>query len=185
MNSATTYHHIQQKKKSKTIPNTLKYKVFIVEDNRSSQMFLESYLSKMPNCPHDKKPNLDIYSFNSGEECLDAINLNPDIVILDFYLDETNSEAANGLHILKQIKKKRPSTKVIIMSGQENVMVTAELYNKGASDYISKEHYGVVRVGQSILRLISEIEEEKKKRSRSFLLGLMILFFGILIGLYF
>ncbi|MCB9363820.1 MAG: response regulator [Flavobacteriales bacterium] len=185
MNSTATYHHIRNKKRTRTSSSTPKYKIFIVEDNHSSQMFLEKYLNTMPNCPHDKKPNLEIVSFDTGEECLLAMNQNPDIVILDFYLDESNTEALNGLQILKKIKSKPRAPKVIVMSGQENVMVTAELYNKGASDYISKEHYGIVRVGQSIIRLINELELEKKKRSRNILIGFIIFIIGLLSGLYF
>lgn len=184
METATTYQYTPLRKRSKTSHASATYKIFIVEDNHSSQMFLENYLIKMPNCPHDKKPNLEIFSFDSGEACLASMGLNPDIVILDFYLDETNEKAVNGLQVLKQIKNKSSTPKVIIMSGQENVMVTAELYNKGASDYISKEHYGVVRVGQAVLRLINEIETEKKKRSTNILIGLILLMFGLLIGLF-
>ncbi|MCB0408799.1 MAG: response regulator [Flavobacteriales bacterium] len=161
-----------------------KYNVFIVEDNQTSQMFLENYLQKMPNHPQNKKPNLEIKSFETGEQCLKAMEtLRPDIVILDYYLDETDPNAINGLETLKKIKAYSPSTKVIIMSGQENVMITAELYNKGASDYISKEHYGIVRVAQSLLRLINEIEIERKNKTKNAIYGLLVLLIGFALGL--
>lgn len=168
--------------RNKTMTSASSYKVFIVEDDNINQMMLENYLKKMPNCDHDKKPNLEIFSFGTGQECLDAMYIKPDIVILDYYLDESNPDAENGLIILKKIKAIHPLTKVLIMSGQENVMVTAELFNKGASDYVSKEHYGVVRVGQSILRLISEIEFERKKRSRNLVYGTLVFLIGVAVG---
>ncbi|MGE0560453.1 MAG: response regulator [Flavobacteriales bacterium] len=169
-------------KRNKTIISDSTYKVFIVEDNNTSQMMLENYLRKLPNCEFDKKPNLEIFSFATGKECLNAMYIKPDIIILDYYLDESNPDAENGLTILKKIKAIHPSTKVLIMSGQENVMVTAELFNKGASDYVSKEHYGVVRVGQSILRLISEIEFERRKRSRNLIYGILVFLIGVTVG---
>lgn len=168
--------------RNQTITSASTYKVFIVEDNNTNQMMLENYLKKLPNCDYDNKPNLEIFSFGTGKECLDAMYMKPDIIILDYYLDESNPDAENGLIILKKIKAVHPSTKVIVMSGQESVMVTAELFNKGASDYVSKEHYGVVRVEQSILRLIAEIEFEKGKRSRNLVYAFLVFLIGVAIG---
>ena len=159
------------------------YKIFIVEDNHISLMQLEKYLSNMSSCPNDKKPNLNIYSFETGEECISAMYLKPDIVILDFYLDEADPKAPNGLEVLKKIKAKNPSTKVVIISGQDSVMLTAELYNQGADDYISKEHYAFSRVERSVLNLIDKIEEERKSKNRRFLItGIMLMLLTIIIG---
>lgn len=181
MNAATyPLNYIRRK----AISTALKYKVFIVEDNNTCQMMLENYLTKMPNLEQDKKPNLEIHTFETGKECLEAMYMKPNIVILDYYLDENNPDAENGLVILKKIKDQYPSTKVIVMSGQESVMVTAELFNKGASDYISKEHYGIVRVGQSVLRVITEIEAEKKLKNKIVFINLIMLVVGVLIGLF-
>ena len=79
--------------RNQTITSASTYKVFIVEDNKTNQMMLENYLKKLPNCDYDNKPNLEIFSFGTGKECLDAMYMSPDIIILDYYLDESNPDA--------------------------------------------------------------------------------------------
>ncbi len=60
-----------------------------------------------------------VESFRFGEECLDEIHKNPDLVILDYFFVSENQKVMNGMEVFNRIKELRPNTPVIILSGQE------------------------------------------------------------------
>lgn len=184
MGTTTTYQPALYRHEHRTKAATKGeyYTVFIVEDNFASRVLLERYLKKLPNTPADKKPNLEIHVFETGEDAVYS-KLRPDILILDYYLNESNKNALDGLGVLRKIRKKNPNVKSIILSGQQNVMVTAELYNEGASDYVAKEHSCTVRVEQSLLRLITEIKKERSQRIRNIIYATLIFSIGLISGL--
>jgi CheY-like chemotaxis protein len=78
-------------------------------------------------------------AFESGEECLKAINKNPDLVILDYLFIKEEGKFMNGMEILDKIRELRPRTPVIMLSGQEKGEVVLELARKGIDDYIIKD----------------------------------------------
>lgn len=184
MGTTTTYqpalYHKAQRTKAATTGES--YTVFIVEDNFASRVLLERYIKKLPNTPVEKKPDLDIHVFESGEDAVSS-SIKPDILILDYYLNESNNNALDGLGVLRKIRKRKPNVKTIILSGQQNVMVTAELYNEGASDYVAKEHSCTVRVEQSLLRLVTEIKRERSERIRNLIFATIIFSAGLICGL--
>ena len=72
--------------------------------------------------------------FDNGNDCLASLDeFNPDIVFLDYNMDELN-----GIDVLKQIKKFNPSVTVLFISGQEDIEVAVNTIQHGALDYIVK-----------------------------------------------
>jgi two-component system, OmpR family, response regulator len=80
-----------------------------------------------------------VESFVSGEDCLKALNKNPDLIILDYFFDTNGKEVMNGMEIFDQIKVSKPRTHVIMLSGQEKGEIVLELARKGIDDYIIKD----------------------------------------------
>ena len=178
MNKAYAIPHDTTKVNYKTFD----YRVFIVDDSYSSRALLENYLKKLPSYREGNKPVLDIHTFSSGEDCVSCLYLKPDIVVLDHHLNEQDTSAMNGLSVLKQIKAKRPSTKIIAMSGQDSVIITSEFFHNGADDYVSKEHSCNTLVEHSVVRLIHSIEKERKSKFQTFLLVFVLAIFSFLVG---
>lgn len=102
-------------------------KLFIVEDNFMYSYVLESILTE--------KEHLKVTSFTTGEECLGMIDSNPAVVILDYNLEGKIS----GLETFRAIRQQKPRIAVIILSGQKDVQVAADLLKEGAFDYIEKK----------------------------------------------
>lgn len=139
--------------------------VFIVEDAYATRMLLERYLSKLPRFPGKDKPELKIHAFKSGEDCLLNLHLQPDIVIMDYYLDENgedSKDAMNGLTLLKRLQEKLPNAKVISMSGQPEPMVVSLLFQHGVRHYITKDHACETRVEEALIELIGELKKEQR-----------------------
>ena len=100
-------------------------KIFIVDDDI---FCLALYQQLLRNLGYS-----DVTPFNSGEECLEHLAEQPDLVFLDY-----NMEGMNGIEVLKRIKAANPATMVYIISGQENAAVGEEAIQHGALDYIVK-----------------------------------------------
>ena len=81
-----------------------------------------------------------IEAFESGEECLEAMNKNPDLIILDYLFVKQNHEYMNGMEIFDKIKELKPGTPVIMLSGQDKGEIVLELARKGIDDYIIKDN---------------------------------------------
>jgi DNA-binding NtrC family response regulator len=114
--------------------------LFIVDDDALLTEMLTDYLK-------DAFPHFAIRSFSTGEECLKHLDESPDIVVLDYYLNSREKEAANGIDILKEIKSLSRSLPVIMLSSQKNYSVAAHSIEYGAIHYVTKgqKAFGEVR----------------------------------------
>ena len=87
-----------------------------------------------------KNQNLVIQEFATGEECLDGLQENtPDIIILDYTLNDVHPEAKTGLEILEKIRKQLANVHVIMLSGQGKYGVALKAVAKGAEHYVIKD----------------------------------------------
>ena len=81
----------------------------------------------------------DVEAFETGEECLGALDKNPGLIILDYLFTGSNLMFENGMQIFDKIRELRPNIPVILLSGQEKGEVVLEFARKGISDYIEKD----------------------------------------------
>ena len=81
-----------------------------------------------------------VEAFEFGEDCLQALDRNPDLVILDYFFVKGDVKMMNGMEIFNRIKEINPALPVIILSGQEKGEIVLELARKGISDYIIKDN---------------------------------------------
>jgi CheY-like chemotaxis protein len=80
-----------------------------------------------------------IRSFAYGEDCIEALNEKPDLIILDFYFVKENSEPMNGMEVYDEISSRAPRIPVIMLSAQEEGGVVLEFVRKGIADYVIKD----------------------------------------------
>jgi len=81
-----------------------------------------------------------IEAFSYGEDCIDALNKNPDLIILDYYFVNNDHKVMNGMEVFDKIKESKPETPVIMLSGQDKGEIVLELARKGIDDYIIKDN---------------------------------------------
>lgn len=105
-------------------------KIFIVDDDIMLTEALSDYLTR--------KVAHDVHCFGTGEECLDHLAEEPDVIILDYHLNTVNADAANGMEILQLIRKKLPHAHVIMLSSQERYSIALQTIQKGAEQYVIK-----------------------------------------------
>lgn len=146
-------------------------KIFIVDDDPTHNDMLKSYLLD--------KFNVEVMAFTNGEDAVRNLHLNPEFVILDYYLDRNNSNAMNGIEVLKKIKQQNPHTYVLMLSGQDKIEVAVDTMKYGAFDYVVKNPTGFIRVENSLNNLHKALRDKyliKAYRTSTYLLlGVIIL----------
>jgi DNA-binding NarL/FixJ family response regulator len=106
-------------------------KIFIVDDEPLLTEMLGDYLT-------EQAPELEVRSFPTGEACLERLDQNPDLVILDYYLNAREKDAANGIDILKAIKSRNKALPVVMLSSQKSYGTAAHTIKYGAIHYVVK-----------------------------------------------
>lgn len=105
--------------------------IFVVDDDPFINMLVVKRFSS---------EGFQCESFESGEECLKALNKDPDLIILDYLFAKEDKQFMNGMEVLDEIKHVKPDISVIMLSGQDNGEVVLELARKGIDDYVIKDH---------------------------------------------
>ena len=105
--------------------------IFIVDDEPLLSEMLTDYLK-------DQYAGFNIKSFPTGEACLMCLDEEPNAVVLDYHLNSKEKDAANGIDILKEIKKRNKSLPVIMLSSQESYGTAAQTIMYGAVHYVIK-----------------------------------------------
>lgn len=105
--------------------------IFIVDDELLLSEMLTDYLQ-------GQYQGFKIKSFPTGEACLQSLYENPDIVILDYYLNSKEKDAANGIDVLKEIKNRNKALPVIMLSSQKSYSTASQTIMYGAVHYVIK-----------------------------------------------
>lgn len=130
--------------------NATKRYLFLVDDEPIQNEMLKDYLNE--------RFLYEVKIFDNGEEALQNMHLNPEIVVLDYHLSGHNKEAKNGVEILKSIKDKYPATQVIVLSGQDKIDVAIDTMKYGAYDYVVKGESAFSRI-ENVINNASELHK--------------------------
>jgi len=130
--------------------------IFIVED--------DSYYAELVNSVLQSNNLKKTQVFHSGEEFLDRMEEQPDVVILDYQLGKMS-----GIHILKEIKERYPKTIVLFLSGQDQMQIAVNALKLGAADYINKsEHSAIGKIVSIIEKKLIEAANVRNNKTRRF-----------------
>ncbi len=127
--------------------------IFIVDDDTTQTTMLKDHLSKFP--------AFTLHVFNTGEECLKNLDLNPQIIFLDYNFELQN--AMNGIDVLKKIKETKPEIEVVMLSGQDKIQVAVNTIKYGAFDYIVKSESAFLRSERVIFNIIKSLKLEGER----------------------
>jgi len=102
-----------------------------------------------------------LQTYATGELCLENISQNPDVVILDYYLNSIDKNAINGLETLDRIKKANQAIPVIMLSSQDKIEVAVNCMKHQAFDYIVKSETAFIRLQKTITTIFHYQKLEK------------------------
>jgi type IV pilus assembly protein PilB len=106
-------------------PVTEKAAILVVDDERDILVVISKILASN---------GFSVLSASNGMEALEKVKeASPDLVLLDYMMP-----GLNGLDVLKEIKKLRSDTEVIIITGRGSETTAADSIKMGAVGYITK-----------------------------------------------
>ena len=155
--------------------------VFILNDNVEVAGKLRKYLAKRFG------DMLKISLFFSSRSCLNMINGQVHLVVVDDYLYEGSNKGTPGLDVLKKIKDKQPNTEVVILTSNEDVGTAVEAMKMGARDIIKNDR-------GAWQRIMAIIDERVKQPIRFFVaeygvnvfvMAFLLTFIAIGVAVYF
>lgn len=130
-----------------------KVNIFLVDDNAL-------YLTNLE-IAFGSKEYYNITKFATGELCLEKLSLNPDIIILDYYLNSVVTNAINGLETLIRIRAVNPLVPVIILTGEEDLEVRKNCMEHKATKYIIKSDISFARLREIITKIFIDKSEDQ------------------------
>lgn len=155
--------------------------IFIVDDDPVQTEMIKDYLNE--------RYIFELKTFENGEDAMPEIEkCKPEIIILDYHLSSHNPAAKNGVEILKEIKQKSPSTKVVMFSGQDNINIALDSMRNGAYDYIIKGETAFNKMETTINRLgeMHKLEAINISQKRTIVLLTVVITISLALGiLYF
>jgi two-component system, OmpR family, response regulator len=127
--------------------------IFLVDDD---ELFLKSLETEF-----FQNTESEIITFSTGELCIENIHQNPDIIVLDYYLNSIDKNAIDGLETLDRIKEINPNIPVIMLSSQDKIDVAVNCMKHQAFDYIVKSETAFIRLQKAITTVFHYQKIEK------------------------
>lgn len=134
--------------------NENKIHLFLVDDDAVFLKLLEIELLQ--------HADFVIETFPTGELCMANLSHNPDVIILDYFLDGIEKTAMNGLDTLDRIKAFNPDIPVVMLSSQDKIDVAINCMHHRAFDYVVKSETAFVRL-QKIITTIFHYKKMEKE----------------------
>lgn len=107
--------------------------LFFVDDDKMMLNLME-YTFKC-------REGFDVKSFVSGEECLKHVQLNPELIVLDYYMGSEEEGSLSGLDTLKKIREMGSKATIVALSREKDEATIAEFMQNGAQKYVVKGDY--------------------------------------------
>lgn len=107
--------------------------IFFVDDDKMMLNLME-YTFK-------SREGFDVKSFFSGEDCLENLDLKPQLIILDYYMGSEEDGALTGLDTLKKIREKGCEATIVALSREKDETTIDEFIKHGAQKYVIKDDY--------------------------------------------
>lgn len=131
-----------------------KIRIFLVDDDA---VFLKSLEIQLLD-----HADFIIEKFPTGERCVEKLYHNPDVIILDYHLDGTDTSAMNGIEVLDKIKAFNSDIRVVMLSSQDKIEVAVKCLHHRAFDYVVKSETAFLRLQKIITDIFSYKKMEKE-----------------------
>ena len=133
-----------------------KIKLFLVDDDT---LFLKSLEINFL-----QHADFTIEKFATGELCMENLSHNPDVILLDYHLDDRDKNAMNGMEALDKIKKFNPDIPVVMLISQDKIHVAINCMHHRAFDYVVKSKTAFVRLQKIITTIFRYKKMEKEEK---------------------
>jgi CheY-like chemotaxis protein len=120
--------------------------IFFIDDDKMILNLLEYTFQS--------RQDYHVVCYKTGEECLENLDQDPSLIVLDHVLADRDSDRLNGLETLKEIRKLKPQIPVVILTGQGDEELLSEFMENGADRYLTKDHFFIDSLIETIQQVI-------------------------------
>ena len=121
--------------------------IFFVDDDKMIINLLEYTFQS--------RQQYSVKSFLSGEACIEALDKEPDLIVLDHNLSGPGENNMNGLQTLEKIKAIREDIPIIVLTGYGNDELLKRFMEKGAKRFLTKDDYFIDSLIESIDQVLN------------------------------
>jgi DNA-binding response OmpR family regulator len=131
-------------------------RVLHIEDDRFLHRLLAHFLAEIGEC------RFEIVTAESERRGLELFDeRGADLIVLDYRLAQ-----GDGLHCLKELRRRDPHVPVIAISGMASSEIAQELIECGADDYLDKRDLSGRVLAQSIRGVLARWDAWRKRAAR-------------------
>ncbi|MEY3237116.1 MAG: Chemotaxis protein CheY [Bacteroidota bacterium] len=141
--------------------------IFIIDDNEAYLHLLKQILDY---------ESFSVFTFTTGEEALEYIEIKPDLVLIDFHLNSIDTTALNGDRIAELFKQRVPGVEIALISADKKINLISELNNVNFKNIIYKDEKTIGK----IIDVSDTLAEKKSKKLNYFIPFIVLLSFTII-----
>lgn len=110
-----------------------------------------------------------VITFDSAESAIREMDVyEPNVILLDYNLDSVSTNNMNGMQFVKKLNLVGKSIPIIMMSGQRDKRVTADVLKEGVVNYLAKDDdnflENIVNEVQCVLDVVKLNKQQKKQQ---------------------
>jgi DNA-binding NtrC family response regulator len=159
------------------LKKTVNPTIFIIDSNPVYGKLVQQYLEIA-----DYK---EILIFSDVGECLGYLDLQPDIIISEFYHADP---ALSGLNFLETICKVSPDTDVIFFTSETNVELAVKAIRHGAAEFIVKSKYAPDTLLRKVNKLVNYrydmLRNNRARKKLAASVGVLVILTILLVYIY-
>jgi len=92
--------------------------------------------------------------FDNGLDCINKLNLQPDIIFLDY-----DMQPYNGLEMIEKINRLNPDIYLLLISGQKDMQVAINALKSGAFDYVIKGEHDLDKISSVLQKMFVKTKQ--------------------------
>ncbi|MFH0759383.1 MAG: response regulator [Bacteroidota bacterium] len=100
------------------------------------------------------RQDYQVITFLTGEECLENLDQEPRLIVLDHILSGPGEKRLSGLETLREIRKIDQNIPVVILTGQGDDALLSEFLENGANRYLTKDDFFIDSLIETIQQVI-------------------------------
>jgi CheY-like chemotaxis protein len=120
--------------------------IFFIDDDKMILNLLEYTFQS--------RQDYQVITYMTGEECLENLHMNPNLIVLDHILSGRGEDQLSGLDTLKEIRKVNQEVPVVILTGQGDDTLLTEFMEHGANRYLTKDDFFIDSLIETIQQVI-------------------------------
>ena len=135
------------------MPNSIP--VLMIDDNEDDIVLLRERLAELPDGPYELSSEVD-----ADNAIARVKETNPSLIFLDYRLSTTT-----GLEVIREMRKLGLLQPVIVLTGQGDEYLAAEITRAGANAYLVKDDISTSRLPETIEVVLEEARKNAPDRA--------------------